>query len=450
MAWIACDPDSELMRRAGEDLCVPVKMTRAFDWWTSHALRRFCRIHQIDVVHTHSSKDSWLCYPLHVAAWPVVRSRQITNPVRPSMDRSFIYRRGCAAVFASAECIRKELVSHTGVAAERVHVVGEGTDTDQFHPSVDGRALRAEWGVSEDAVLFGVVAMIRPEKGHGVFLSAVEELMKTHGGEERVRFAIVGEGVGDRAFEYEIRKRLIDAFGSACGGPVFMTGYRQDVSRVMAALDVLVVPSLAEAQSIVVPQAFATGKPVIASRVGGLPEVVEHEQTGLLVNPGDAAALAGAMARMADDVVFRTEAGKRGREFAQGRLSFSAKMEESLSLYAKIMAERTGARSVRRRGDHRRVQGNILGERPRRRTRRWAAVLAPVSALAVVAALFFGTGAPVNDVAPIEGKMFEHLHTSGGTAKDAASVDGRERDDSNLDESLSPSMFAASDERIIG
>jgi len=169
-----------------------------------------------------------------------------------------------------------------------------------------------------------------------------------------------------------------------------------------------------------------------------------------LVNPGDATALTGAMAIMAYDPVFRGDAGKRGREFAQRRLSFSARMEESLSLYAKVVAETTGPLTPRRRRGRGRVREEILGERPRRRAGVWAAVLTPVSALAMVVALFFGTATPVDDVTPNQATAFERVHTSESASKDAASVDGREMDDSNLDESLSPSMFAASDERIIG
>jgi glycosyltransferase involved in cell wall biosynthesis len=319
MAWIACDPCSEMMKRAGPELCIPVKMKRAFDWRASQELRRFCREQGIDLIHTHSSKDSWVCYPLHVAAWPVVRSRQITNLVRPAIDRSFIYRHGCSAVVASAACIRENLISHTRVAAERVHVVGEGTDIGRFSPARDGGPVRAEWRVKADEVLFGLVAMIRPEKGHALFIEAAERVLKT--ARVKTRFAIVGEGVGNRSYELTIRDLLLARFGSVADGPIFMTGYRQDVAEVMAALDVLVVPSLAEAQSIVTPQAFASGKPVIASRVGGLPELVKDEDTGLLVPPGDACALANAMSRLAGDLPLRKVMGVKAREYAVNELS---------------------------------------------------------------------------------------------------------------------------------
>ncbi|MGC4073868.1 MAG: glycosyltransferase family 4 protein [Nibricoccus sp.] len=442
MAWIACDPESELMLRAGPEFCVPVKMSRALDWQAARAIRHFCRSRGVDVVHTHSSKDSWICYPLHVTSWPVVRSRQVTNLVRPSLDRSFIYRHGCAAVVASAECIREKLISHTGVAADRVHVIGEGTDIERFNPAVDGTRVRGEWRVSGDAVLFGLAAMIRPEKGHDVFISAAIELLKTHG--EKVRFVLVGEGVGDRAYEREVRSRLTALFGSAEDGPVFMAGYRHDMPEVMAALDVLVIPSFAEAQSIVTPQAFATGRPVIASRVGGLPELVTDEKTGLLVESNNVPALVAAMTRMADDRAFRKSAGENARELARHALSFSAKMEQCLSFYEQMVEASARPLTAKRR----RVKASEpkrASVRPRRSRRRVAAALTPVFAFALALMIFLRP--TLHDVPVNALNVSEQIHSS--SAEEGFYSDDYS-EESNVDETVSPVLFATADERIIG
>jgi glycosyltransferase involved in cell wall biosynthesis len=445
MAWIACDPDSEIMKRAGPELCVAVKMARAFDWRASTTLRRFCRERGINVIHTHSSKDSWLCYPLHVASWPVVRSRQITNPVRGSFDRAFIYRHGCSTVVASADCIRKDLIARTGVVSDRVHVIGEGTNTEQFHPANDRTKLRGEWSVAADVVLFGLVAMIRPEKGHGIFVEAACELVKTHS--DKVRFAIVGEGVGDRAYENEIRDLLGSRFGTATEGVVFMTGYRQDVADVMAALDVLVVPSLAEAQSIVTPQAFATGRPVIASRVGGLPELVTHERTGLLVEPGNVAALAAAMARTVDDRALRNAMGVNAREYAQRTLSFGAKMEQCVSLYTKVAESCSRSPLGRRRL---RAATRRKNTRPRRsRTMRLMQTLAPLSAF--VLAMMFFLNPPPKVAMPVETRNPSAVTSQQTmTTPDLFDMTYDDESEANVDESLSPAMFSTADDRIIG
>ena len=109
-AWIGCNPRSELHRRA-RDVSLDVPMRASFDPHASLAIGSFCRRLAIDVVHVHSPKDAWICCPLHMAGVPVVRSRQITNPVKAQWSRSIIYRRGCAKIIATAECIRRDLIA---------------------------------------------------------------------------------------------------------------------------------------------------------------------------------------------------------------------------------------------------------------------------------------------------------------------------------------------------
>lgn len=333
-AWIACNPASELRRRGG-DLCIPVTMRGSFDPAASTRLATLCRQRAIDVVHAHSPKDAWICSALHFAGQPVVRSRQITNPVKTKWSRSVIYRRGCARVIASAACIRQDLIARNGVDPDRIDVVGEGVDLARFHPEVNGAALRTAFGVGPDNVLFGLVAMIRPEKGHLFFVDAARQVLQNR---PEARFAIVGEGTGRREYETTVRERLQELYGDERSGPIFMTGYRTDAPNVMAALDVLVVPSEAEAQSLVVPQAFATRRAVIASKVGGLPELVRDGETGLLVAPGDAVALAGAAKRLCADPALRARLATAGYRFALQNLSLQQKMEESLAIYADVAA----------------------------------------------------------------------------------------------------------------
>lgn len=334
-SWIACNPASELYRRS-EDVRLGVPLRASFDPRGTDALRRLCRRLSIDVVHVHSPKDAWICYPLHLLGVPVVRSRQITNPVKKKWSRSFVYRRGCAKIVATANCIRQDLIARNGVAPGRIAVVGEGVDLGQFHPAVSGRGFRREFSVAPDATLFGVVAMIRPEKGHAVFVEAARQMLKTH---PAARFAIVGEGTGDRAAEAQLRARLRDEFGCDRTGPIFMTGYRTDTAAVMAGLDVLVVPSTAEAQSLVVPQAFASRRAVIASAVGGLPELVSDEDTGLLVPPGNPDVLAATMRRLADDPALRERLANKGYSHARAHLGFDHKMAQSLGIYEEVMPQ---------------------------------------------------------------------------------------------------------------
>lgn len=354
-AWIACNPGSELVRRHPE-LCLAVKLRRSFDPAAATRLATLCRRHEIDLLHAHSPKDAWVCAALHLTVGPpVVRSRQITNPVKPTWSRSFVYRRGCAHVVAASRSIREGLVTRNAVAPERVSTVGEGVDLDVFHPANDGRSFRQEFGIDEHAVLFGIVAMIRGEKGHLDFIRAAQRVSRAH---DRSRFVVVGEGTGDRAFEREVR-----ALGAQVLPPdvLIFTGFRKDTPQVMAALDVLVVPSVAEAQSLVVPQAFATRRAVVASEVGGLPELVEHERTGLLVPPSQPEELARAMLRLAKDRDLRLRLAAAGYEVACERLAFGGKMQQTLEIYGQVTVAAVARRARRSVGGAVRRTGRVAG-----------------------------------------------------------------------------------------
>lgn len=333
-ARVACDPRSELFRRgmARGAAMLPVSMRNNADLAGLAAMWRHCRKEKVGVIHTHGPKDSWMCWPLHLAGWPVVRSRHITVPIKPGFAHGFIYRHGCRRVIATAAIIRDTLVRVNGLDPARVDLVGEGVDLEEYSPSVEGSSFRAEFGIPAEAPLVGIVAMMRGDKGHRYFLDAAFEVLKSH---PHARFVLVGEGIGGRRVERECRGR-IEAAGEQ--GRILMTGYRDDIPRVMAALDVVVVASVeVEAQSRIVPQAFATGRAVVATRVGGIPELVEDGANGLLVPPSDGAAIAAALRRLFDDPALRGKLASAGHATAKARLSMERMMEETLVAYRRAM-----------------------------------------------------------------------------------------------------------------
>jgi glycosyltransferase involved in cell wall biosynthesis len=176
-----------------------------------------------------------------------------------------------------------------------------------------------------------VIAMLRPEKGQRTFINAAANVLRLV---SDARFVIVGGGGGsyvDRLYE-KIRRNFPQS-----PAPIIITGYREDVSQVMAALDFVVVPSLQEGQTIVIPQAFAAGKPVIASLVGGIPELVTHEQNGLLVQPANNGALAAAMLRLLADPALCANLASAGLSLARRELSFERKAELVLKSYLRTI-----------------------------------------------------------------------------------------------------------------
>jgi glycosyltransferase involved in cell wall biosynthesis len=311
-----------------------IRVEKVRSWRGLGPLLRFASIvrqWRPNIIHTRSGQDStWGCF-FHLSGYAVVRSRHITIPEHVSRHDAARCRFGCRRIIAAAHVIKRDLVSRVGVSDSRIDVAGEGVDLQEFHPGLNGAAFRAEIEVAPQSPLFGVVGMLRSEKGQRNFVNAAARVLKSI---PKARFVIVGGGQG--SYMDSVNAKIRQKFSMA-PSPVVVTGYREDISHVMAALDVLVVPSLCEAQTIVIPQAFAAGKPVIASRVGGIPELVRHEENGLLVQPAKDDELAAAMLRLLGEPVLRANLASAGLRLARCDLSFDKKAELVLKSYRKAL-----------------------------------------------------------------------------------------------------------------
>lgn len=325
---VAAQPGSRLLeeaRRAAVPV-EPVRMRSALDVRAVLVLRRLIAARGVDLVHTHSSIDAWVG---GVAArsrrLPVVRSRHVSIPVLKR--RALVYRLADRVV-TSGEAVA-EIVARAGVPRERIVPMHPGIDTTRFHPGVSGGAVRAELGLTGSTV--GLVANIRGSKGHDVFLEAARDVLTTH---PSTRFVIVGDGIGFDTVRDRVKAMGLD-------GRVIMTGFRRDVPEVIAALDLLVLPSTrSEATSQVIPQALAVGTPVVVSDIGGARAVVEDGVTGRIVPPADRAALAEAIRRSLDDPDGARAMARRGGELVRARYGLDAVMRRTTAVYEALLAER--------------------------------------------------------------------------------------------------------------
>ena len=326
-ALVACQPASPLHAEA-EAAGIPavaVRMRGAHDLPALFVLRRLMKARAVSLIHTHSSVDSWLgALAARSLRRPVVRSRHVSIRIRSRL--ALVYRLADRVV-TSGEAVRAIVVG-AGLPAGRVVSIPPGVDTRRFHPGVSGKTVRDELGLATDQPLVGLVANIRGSKGHNVFLEAAREVLTRR---PDARFLVVGDGVG-RA---EVRRRVGDMRLEAA---VTLTGFRRDIPEVMAALDVLVLPSIrSEATSQVIPQAFAVGTPVVASTVGGSPELVRDGETGRLVPPGDARALAAAVLELVSDPARARALGRAGQRLIADRHSLDASMALTTSVYRGLL-----------------------------------------------------------------------------------------------------------------
>ncbi|MBI3637208.1 MAG: glycosyltransferase, partial [Candidatus Rokubacteria bacterium] len=192
-------------------------------------------------------------------------------------------------------------------------------------------AVRDEFGLAADTPVVGLVANVRGSKGHEFFIGAARTIVAAL---PAARFLIVGDGVG---FD-DVRRRVREA---GLEREIIMTGFRRDVPEVMAALDVLVLPSTrSEATSQVIPQALAVGTAVVASAVGGIPEIVRDGETGRLVPPGDAGAIASAVLDLLRHRERAQALADAGRALIQRRYTVDAMMQATTEVYRELLTRR--------------------------------------------------------------------------------------------------------------
>ncbi len=331
---LGCNKNAAIASRAGAAGIEvrAVSFRTNFDMASLQALASLMRQERPDLIHARSSKDAWFSLWFHQAGVPVVRSRHTTLPVKMPLGRRLIYRHGCRRLIASAEFIANAMRDVIGMAPGKIDVIGECVDTKEFCPG-DGSSFRKEFGIPAEAPLFGMVAMLRDGKGHATFLRAAREVLRHR---PDARFALVGGSRSDNnQTELMIGEILRSNFAGLGPSPVILTGLRHDIPHIMRALDCLVVPSKKEAQTLVIPQAFASAKPVIASSVGGIPELVTDGKNGLLIPPSEFEKLAAAMLRITADPALASHLGAEARKFAERELAVDVKMSQLLSSYRK-------------------------------------------------------------------------------------------------------------------
>jgi len=288
-----------------------------------------------DVVHVHRGKEHWLAAiasRLQPASRPIVRSRHIVQAVRPHAGNRWLYRNATALVVTVTEGIRQQYLASGLLAPERVVTLPGGADVEAYRPRPCDLAVRQRLGGADPEVpLFGLVSGLRVMKGHRVVTEAAARLAARG---IPVHFAFIGRGTQERAIREAIEQ-------AGLGAQVTMAGFAPDLPAVMAALDAaLYVPLESEGMSRVLFEYLAAGRPVIASRVGVVPEVLVDDRDALLVPAGDPEPLAAAIARLALLPSLRIRLAEAARRLVVERYS-GARIAETLEAHYERLVERS-------------------------------------------------------------------------------------------------------------
>lgn len=299
---------------------------------TIRAVRAHIRHTRAQIVHTHLGNSDLLggvsARSLGVPAVCTLHTTQWTPRVDHVTRR--IVRVCCARVIAVSDSARREYLRH-GWAGERQAVtIHNGVDL-AAEPGA-GAAVRAELGLAPGDLVVAMVSALRPEKRHDVAIDAIERLRPRY---PNLRLLIAGQG--------DLRQHLSER-AARLDGAVVLAGLRADVMRVFDAADVCLHPSAREALPTTLMEALAASVPVVATDVGGIPEIVTDGGEGLLVPaPPEPDAVAGALARLLGDAALRRTMGAAGRRTYESRFTAEPWISRTRALYDEILAERAGA-----------------------------------------------------------------------------------------------------------
>jgi glycosyltransferase involved in cell wall biosynthesis len=326
--WIAlaADPASQIARRAREAgmTFFPLRTNKPALPLAVLELALWMRRHRVDIVNTHSSNDGWRAgLAARLAGCVLIRSRHIEVDYPNRFTSGIAFRDLPHHLLTTSQRIADRLVAEFGIPPARVTCLPTGIDLARYHPGVAG-TLRQELALAPGTPLVGMISVLRSWKGHLIFLDAAALLLQQG---RPVHFVIAGDGPG----RDELTRKIAQP---PWQGRVTLLGHRGDVENVLASLDVLVLPSYAhEGIPQIILQAQATGRPVVATRIGGIPEVVEDGVNGLLLEPRDPVALAEKIARLLDGSALREKIGHAARARAEKEHGLDRMGERLLALY---------------------------------------------------------------------------------------------------------------------
>ena len=303
------------------------------------SLFRLYRREEPDIIHLSSSKAGGIGTLAAMAYKIAARRRALTiytvhgwpfGEDRPWWQRSLIFLACWASAFLSDRIILIDTADYRlarrFIPEEKLTLIFHGIDPIPFLPRSDARAFFSERiGPIADTLLVGANAELTKNKGLDHLIDAIGQIkLKTK--DLRLKTVVIGEGEERQRLQEKINRRGL-------GDTIFLIGFVPDARKYLRAFDLFVLPSIKEGLPYALIEAAAAGLPIVASRVGGIPDIIQNEKSGLIVPPRDPTALAEAMQKLLTDRMRATRLGSMARDAAFRSFRIDAMIANTLSVY---------------------------------------------------------------------------------------------------------------------
>ncbi len=322
---------------------IPELVRQISPWNDFRALTKMAgsmRKNRYAIVHTHSSKAGILGrFAARQAGVPIiihtVHGWSFHNRMSSLTRRTYIQFERQAASFSDAiisvsnRDIEKGLAARIG-SRQQYHLIRSAIPLAEFDPSkFDRNAVRQELGIPDDADVIGSIGRFSPQKNPLDWIRIAGEINHTV---DNVHFLLVGDGPLRSEVEMMLKSEGL-------WERTTLTGLRRDVPRMLSAMDIFILTSLWEGLPRTIPQAMAMGIPVIANRVGGIPEVIQEGVTGYLCQPGDINKTAEVCIYLINHPMKRAEIGRKGRAFVENEFSLDIMIHQISTLYEDLLSK---------------------------------------------------------------------------------------------------------------
>lgn len=339
--YVACMPRGKFVEKIRNSANIlPINFRNMFNLFNICKLTKIMKENNIQIVHSQGGRADFFA---RLAARKAMISAVVSTVAMPvegydvSLFKKVLYvildrfsERFVSKFIVVSEALRKRLIKIHRVPFEKIVKICNGVELDLdtgLRTSDIRNKLKLEFMIPEDAILIGVIGRLVWQKGLTYFIRAIKQILDDRRQlSADIRFIIVGEGNKRKSLEHTAKKLGIEE-------NVVFTGFRNDAERILKALDILVLPSVLEGQPIVLLEAMAMGKAIVATNIEGVNETVDNGVTGVLIPPGDSGALAEAIVCLLKDNKKAQEMADASRLAVEKNFTINQMIEKTENVY---------------------------------------------------------------------------------------------------------------------